>query len=427
MYSARSSLGLMIGMSAAALSAIFSGCSDDAVSIPEPNAAHDAGEGASVDATSRAPEADATAHDASDSTTPNLADAGLDGTWGPDAADASDALAIDAAPEPTCDDAGASTLPTHLWCTGLYQSWNRKQLAPSAREYAPAYALWSDGATKRRWVQLPAGSQIDTSNMDEWSFPVGTKFWKEFAVNGKRIETRFMWKTADYTWLRTTYRWTANEDDAIRFDTGSWGPDGGFPPGADVDAGDYEIPSVDKCDECHNGRVDSILGFEAINLGLPGASGITLAQLVSDNWLSVNPPVANLTLPDDSTNLARPAIGWLHSNCGLTCHNTSPGATCGFRGMNLRIAYNELHPADGGAPAVANLALFKTTKNVTAALPNSSFKRIAPGSPSTSAISYFISRRDGSDPDGQMPPIVSHVVDTTNVAAIQAWIAALPP
>ena len=51
--------------------------------------------------------------------------------------------------------------------------------------YAPKFQLWSDSATKKRWIYLPPGSQIDTSDMDFWKFPVGTKVWKEFSAVGR--------------------------------------------------------------------------------------------------------------------------------------------------------------------------------------------------------------------------------------------------
>ena len=36
-------------------------------------------------------------------------------------------------------------------------------------------------------VFFPAGTKIDTSNMDQWQYPVGTVLWKDFKVNGTRM------------------------------------------------------------------------------------------------------------------------------------------------------------------------------------------------------------------------------------------------
>ena len=60
--------------------------------------------------------------------------------------------------------------------------------------YTPSTPLWSDGAQKQRWIELPPNTQIDISNPNEWTFPVGTKLFKEFRVNGKRVETRMFQK-----------------------------------------------------------------------------------------------------------------------------------------------------------------------------------------------------------------------------------------
>ncbi|MFO0674410.1 MAG: hypothetical protein U0235_33175 [Polyangiaceae bacterium] len=329
-----------------------------------------------------------------------------------------------------CDDAGIDA-PQSLKCTGLYSSFTNKTIAAGVKEYAPAVKLWSDGAQKTRWVYLPPGEKIDTTDMDEWKYPVGTKFWKEFVVDGKRVETRFFWKVSSSIWTRTTYKWNAAQDDAIRLDSGEWGgaldagPDGG--PG---DAAAYEIPSVAKCDQCHNGRIDKILGFEAVGLGLPGATGVTLASLVSDSLLTTNPPATTLAIPEDSTGKAAAAIGYLHANCGTACHNTSPAHTCPVN-MVLRLGYADLHPTDGGTATVANLATYTSTVGVNAGTVGLSpdggtYKRIAPHDVTGSAISYLAGRREGYIPNKQMPPIDTHVVDTVGVGQINDWVNALP-
>ncbi len=84
--------------------------------------------------------------------------------------------------------ANGAVPPSTLACTGLYADIVTKTLAPGVRFYAPAVPLWSDAAQKGRWIQLPAGTQIDASDPNEWTFPVGTKVWKEFskAASGSR-------------------------------------------------------------------------------------------------------------------------------------------------------------------------------------------------------------------------------------------------
>src|SRR5271156_3190679 len=58
-----------------------------------------------------------------------------------------------------CADAGFP--PSTLECTGLYSNFATKEIAANAWAYAPATPLWSDGAQKSRWIELPPNTQID--------------------------------------------------------------------------------------------------------------------------------------------------------------------------------------------------------------------------------------------------------------------------
>ena len=362
------------------------------------------------------------------------------------AADASaDADAsIDSGPPFDCThdfpDAGADAAqepPLHLQCTGLYTDDGfGTTIAPDVQPFAPGLVLWSDGAQKSRWVHLPTGQKIDTTNPDEWVFPVGTKFFKEFKIGGKRIETRLFWKVAAGTWARTTYQWSADDSTATRLDDGANRPspdaglldDGGVEGGLDG-AATYEIPTVQQCDTCHAGRLDKILGFEAISLGVPGATGLTLSTLKNQGLLveSDGGPTTlpdSFTIPEDSTGNARASIGWLHANCGTICHNQNPQAFCNFISMRLRLNVSELTAA---SPAVTDLDVYQTTHDKLAVTdlgdPNvSGYKRIAPGDLPHSLISYLIGRRTANEQFGQMPFIDSHIVDVKDVSTLNAWI-----
>jgi len=183
---------------------------------------------------------------------------------------------------PGCVDAGAGSLPATLDCTGLYSDFATKQVAPGALAYTPANPLWSDGAQKSRWILLPPNTQIDISNPNEWVFPVGTKLFKEFRVDGKRVETRLFEKVKTAFWNYGTYAWNA-DDSAATLNYG-----GVVPVGSD--GGTWTIPNNGECDECHRGRQDRILGFEQVGLGLPGAQGLTLAQLAEMGLVQPAPP-----------------------------------------------------------------------------------------------------------------------------------------
>src|SRR5262249_41349777 len=88
------------------------------------------------------------------------------------------------APQPAIAE-GLDDVPYRLSITGLYASILDRRLSPGVIQYKPQYELWSDGAQKARYALFPAGQKIDTSSMNRWVFPVGTKFWKEFRRDGK--------------------------------------------------------------------------------------------------------------------------------------------------------------------------------------------------------------------------------------------------
>jgi len=341
----------------------------------------------------------------------------LDGATPSDVAtvDAADALA-------NCGDPKA-TVPPELRCTGLYADPATKTVAAENRAYTPGLVFWSDGADKARWLYLPPGATIDTSDMDEWSFPIGTKAWKEFKIAGKRIETRFFWKRDDSGWVWTTYRWTDDESTATRLDDGA-------------KVGAYEIPNSDGCVSCHNGRVDRLLGVEAIALALPTATGVTLATLKADGRLSAPPAYSTLSLPDDAPGKAAPALGWLHVNCGVTCHNGSTFAEAAYSKLFMRLSAKG-YLADGGTPLVTQTDTYKTAaadggvpigdSGTYQSYRVAGYKRITPGDAAHSLVPALAASRvtDGGSRFQQMPPLVTHTVDDAGLDAVRAWIGVL--
>jgi hypothetical protein len=319
---------------------------------------------------------------------------------------------------------GASVPPSTLSCTGLYVDIVSKALAPGVRAYVPAVPLWSDGAGKARWIQLPPGTKIDVTNPSEWKFPIGTKVWKEFSRNGKRVETRLFQKIDNGPpsyWVHATYAWNADESEAVASNGGDITLEG--------DGGSYHIPTFSECEQCHNGRLDHILGFEQISLGLAGAQGLTLPQLVSEGLMAPAPSQTSLIIGDDGTGVAAPALAWLHINCGVTCHNANSTSTAFGAGMRLR-----LDPAllDGRALTASTVDPLRTTIGVAATTPGwiqpVAWTRIVPGDPSHSLLVQLISNRGKNNAvGGQMPPIATSIVDSADVAKVVQWVAAMTP
>lgn len=310
---------------------------------------------------------------------------------------------------PSC---GADALPTSLACTGLYLDIAGKTIAPGVRAFTPAVPLWSDGSGKNRWVFLPPGQTIDRSAPNDWVFPIGTKFWKEFTRDGQRKETRFFKKQSDGTWLRVSYVWNADESAATATPNGAALPL--------EDGATYLVPSQSQCDQCHNGRAEHIMGFEEVSLGSSGAAGVTLATLASEGLLSPAPTRTSLTIADDGSGDVMHTLGWLHINCGVPCHNS--GAAAGGSGvdMRLRLDATELdgRSARGMDPVVTTVGV-PTSTGLWGAL-----NLIQPGDPDDSLLVYLVSTRALGR---QMPPLASTEVDLPDVAILRDWITKMAP
>jgi hypothetical protein len=328
-----------------------------------------------------------------------------------DAGAASDAT--DAAVD--CVDGGG--LPPDLSCTGLYSDWATKTVAPGNVTYTPGYILWSDGAVKTRWISLPAGSQIDTSDMDDWVFPVGTRIWKQFVVGGQLIETRFMWKEGEADWTFADYLWSADLSSAPLLRNGE----------TNVNGTTYEVPALSRCPSCHGGRLDDVLGFDLIGTGVSTAQGLTLAGLVAAGDLTDPPPAVPVVIPEDSTGMAAPALGWLHVNCGVSCHNNDPGSMAYGSHLYMKLLTDQMYPPDGGSGQVSNLDTYTTAVGVLSNLtPNGMhYMRIAPGVSDASLIPLMDLARGADASFAQMPPFVTHIPDTVDVGLVQSWINAL--
>jgi hypothetical protein len=293
--------------------------------------------------------------------------------------------AFDGALPFVCPTSTEVDLPERLSETGLD--------AAGVLPYRPRFELWSDGAEKRRWLALPPGTQIDTSDPDDWSFPDGTRVWKEFARDGVRLETRLIARV-DGAWRAQAYVWRDDGSDAIAA------------PAGYLDAGgtSHDVPAAGECAGCHGGRTSFVLGVSAIQLGYDAPAGeLDLADLGAANALTA-PVDPLLALPGDE--VAQAALGYLHANCGH-CHNdAAPPRPC-----------LDPEPYDFWL-RVAGLATVEATSAFASAVDGA----IHPGDPDGSPlIGRMASRRFPR----RMPPLGSRVVDEHGLATIRAWIGSL--
>jgi mono/diheme cytochrome c family protein len=305
--------------------------------------------------------------------------------------------------------------PPRLADTGLYADFAARRLAAEVLSYAPQYPLWTDGAAKDRWISLPPGTAIDGSDPDHWEFPIGTRLWKEFRFD-RPIETRFMQRRADGSWLYATYHWTDDGSDAVL------APETGVVNACATSEGrHHDLPSLADCRLCHEGTRTPVLGFSALQLspdrdplaphGAPARQGdVDLNSLAARGllrgfparWLETPPKIAAKSARE------RAALGYLHGNCS-NCHNgTGPLQRLGLR-LDQPLAAGAAMPALATTVGVASRF---TRPEAT--------ERIAGGAPQRSVL---VHRLAASDPLTQMPPFGRHLTDRDALALVEAWIA----
>jgi hypothetical protein len=332
---------------------------------------------------------------ASSSSTGAGAGAGAGGGVGGSPAACDPTEAIDTSP----------AVPALLSATGLYQSIAAKTLSPGVLPFTPQFPLWSDGAEKHRWVHLPACAKIDTSNMDRWEMPVGTKIWKEFSFNGVRVETRYLhrWGPGPNDYVFQAYQWAEDATDATPVSTGGV---------KDANGTTHDIPGEWECEVCHGHSPERVLGLSAIQLSHAGP-GLTIASLSAAGRLTV--PSAGFSVPGNTT--ARAALGYLHGNCAH-CHNPSPSAVWFNRPYSLKLLTT--------ATTVAETDAFLTAVGVAPEkfVHPGITHRITAGDPASSCVAYRMSVRGSAD---AMPALGTEIVDPDGLARITAWISELSP
>ncbi|WP_306601984.1 hypothetical protein [Geothrix sp. 21YS21S-2] len=303
----------------------------------------------------------------------------------------------------------AAAPPAQLSLTGLYEE---GRVAAGNLRYSPQYPLWSDGAGKSRWIALPPGTAIGTQNPGAWDFPVGTKFWKEFAFGGRKVETRMLWKAAETEWVYAAYRWREDQRDA------DLAPAAGVGDTADLGGGlSHAIPSTADCRACHENGPTPVLGFTALQLSpdrdplAPHAEPLepdmaTLRTLAERRLLDPPlPPGPAPRIQADSPR-ARAVLGYLATNCG-TCHTpASP-----IRGVSL-----DLTPGSGTATTVGRLGHYRIPGDEA---PSSI---VRPGDPGHSSLLY---RMASGHAEARMPPMGNALPDREAAELVRAWIASL--
>lgn len=263
---------------------------------------------------------------------------------------------------------------------GLYVDLARKELACDLLTWTPRFPLWSDGASKQRWIRLPEGGLIDSSDPDRLRFPVGSLLFKEFALDGKRLETRLVARISESETFFGAFVWREDESDADLVRAGA----------DNVRGTAHDVPKDERCLLCHKGEPGRVLGLSAVQS--PGFAPDRLSH-----------PLPELAVD-------APGVGYLHGNCAH-CHNEYGD---GWRQVEMTL---RLSIYDGAASLVTQTVEVPARK---AFLGHAT--RVVPGLPNDSALIVRMQVRGGDD---AMPPVASELVDPEGLAEVRAWIAGL--
>lgn len=287
--------------------------------------------------------------------------------------------------------------------------------------------LFSDYASKHRFVYIPSGKAAEYDEHDAFDFPVGTVLIKTFGylndirdpLKGERLlETRLLVHKPD-GWTGLPYVWNDDMTEAYLKVAGGtvdveWVHyDGG------KHTNNYIIPNANQCKACHEqGGALSPIGPKARNLNrdFPYASG---AENQLRHWTKVGylkdapkDPDRAPRLPvwnDPSTGrLDERARAYLEINC-MHCHN--PKGAGDTTGLDLR--FNQHDPLKYGVmkpPVAAGRGS------------GDRFFDIVPGKPDESILLYRI---ESTDPGVMMPELPRRLVDEEGVSLIRAWIESM--
>jgi uncharacterized repeat protein (TIGR03806 family) len=296
------------------------------------------------------------------------------------------------------------TFPKTLSATGCFDRQDPTRPAPGLIPYDLVSPLWSDGATKERFMALPDGATITVNAEGDWEFPNGTVLAKTFRIGGKRVETRLFMRHADGLWAGYTYEWNDAQTDAVLL------------PGSKAKAvgnQTWTYPSRSQCLQCHTTAAGGALGPETMNMNREVVYASTnrlspqLATLEHIGLLSAPLPSNPPKMPDPSSTsepIEARARAYLHSNCSH-CHRPNGG---GQGTLDLR-----------SSRALKDTNACNATN--TQGTVSGADKLLVPGDPSKSILSLRMRATDVK----RMPQIAVSITDPLGTQVVDDWIRSL--
>lgn len=297
-------------------------------------------------------------------------------------------------------------------------------------DYQLATQLFSNYASKYRFIYLPAGQTMQYHAQEAFEFPIGAVLVKTFALpldtaitgaaNEVLIETRLLIRRTK-GWTSLVYQW--RQDEALLLTAGATVRSTLTNQGQ-TQTFDYTIPSRAECKICHQMNQDN--SSQIIPIGLKAHllnreviyQGHKVNQLILwaeqgrlSSLADIKQVGKTYAIEDTSADLTSRAKGYLDVNCAH-CHNAK-----GFASISgLRLGFYIDHTSyqygickqppgwDGGAKGLDY--------------------DIIPGNAEHSILLY---RQTLSEPKDRMPPIGRSLEHQEGVELIRQWIDSLAP
>jgi uncharacterized repeat protein (TIGR03806 family) len=327
------------------------------------------------------------------------------------------------APAPGADD--AAHFPQLLSETGAFSDLAQLTAAPGLLPYDLQAPLWSDGASKQRWISLPELGSVRTAQDAPWKVPEGTVLVKQFEMSlderqpdqHRRLETRLLVAAPGGSFYGVTYRWNAAQTDAelvLEGDTetlsivGADGVERQQP---------YYYPGPLDCITCHtstagyvlglrtrqlNHEIDYGHGYPAINQLVAWSSLGFLDRTFSEEDAEAAPRLVNVA--DETASLEARVRSYWDSNCSM-CHAGTAGSVEGWDARSFT--------------PLEDLGLDQPPQMLG---PNMPAVLIEPGDPEGS---YIYVRSATVERARRMPPIGRNRIDPTYIDVLARWIDSL--
>jgi uncharacterized repeat protein (TIGR03806 family) len=324
----------------------------------------------------------------------------------------------------------------------LFEDASTQTPADRVVPYQVASPLFSDYATKFRFMYVPKVKTIGYRDDGAWDFPEGTILVKTFAYpkdvakpydDLRLMETRLLWRQPGTScpdaglpqcWTAHTYVYDEDGKDATSVIAGKFiHVDFVGPEGISI-ANEYHVPNTVECKECHQVTDEQLpLGPKTRQLERDvEIDGETVDQIdhlfelglfdrqptpKADRPRLVDPSDTSLPVEDRMRSYFDANCGHCHSQGGFASDSAlwldfdSTGPEVVDRDRNLGICKNPLSAGEGCGNVFD----------------------VVPGEPDQSIM---VCRLGSTEIDVRMPPLGSKVVHVEGLALVREWIESLP-